>query len=668
MQIKPLLVGLICFLSGSFGVYGQLYFESAEAMGIDHYHYDSNMMGGGVAVFDFNNDGYDDIYFTGGLNDDKLYENLGDGSFEDVTKEMRLTALNIVKTMGVVTGDIDNDGYPDLLITTAENERCYLLKNEGGKSFKDISKAAGIDHEAWSMTATMADYDNDGDLDIYISNYVAFDALPFDQNITRPLSDFFYENNGDLTFTLITNPLSPEDNGCTLVSSFTDIDQDGDSDLFVLNDFGDFYVPNKLLLNNYPSNQFSNISNDVGIRSAINSMGLAVGDYDEDGDFDYYITNIGHNILYGQSEGKFIEEAYDLEISDGTGTSWGTAFLDVNNDGFLDLYVSRGTLLNLNDNQDNLLYIGSGSQKQFIDRRETLKTIEPNKARGMAYGDFNNDGYIDIVTANIRIGEENRAKTKVYMNTASEKGQWLKVTLEGTYNNSNAYGALVTIYADGKEQIREVSGGSSYLSSHSNELHFGLDTIENLDSLMVRWPRDAKIEIFKDLAANTTYNIREDNGIYKTVSESIFICPGESALINGTAQTEQGVYTYLIEDGASEINTLMRTKLVVRESGTGNCESVVEQPPIEDTTNLEMIIYPSPFDDIFQIASGNGFPQSIQVVLRDIAGQIVINESINTKGTSQVVVLSGYENLPAGVYIVTIISEGETFLRKLLKS
>ena len=668
MQIKPLFVGLICFLLGALGMYGQLFSESAEAMGIEHHHFDPNMMGGGVAVFDFNNDGYDDIYFTGGLNDDKLYENRGDGTFEDVTKKMRITAFGIVKTMGVVAGDIDNDGFTDLLVTTAENERCYLLRNEDGKSFKDISKAAGIDHEAWSMTATMADYDNDGDLDIYVSNYVAYDALPFDQNITTPLPDFFYENNGNLTFTQIATPLSQEESGCTLVSSFTDIDQDGDSDLFVLNDFGDFYVPNKLLLNDYPSNQFNNISTDVGIRSAINSMGLAVGDFDEDGDFDYYITNIGHNILYRQSEGKFLNEAQELEISDGTGTSWGTAFLDVNNDGFLDLYASRGTLLNLNDNQDNLLYVGSGSQNQFDDRRDALITTEPNKARGMAYGDFNNDGYLDIVTANIRIGEDNRAKTKVYMNTASEKGQWLKVTLSGTYNNSSAYGALVTIYSSGKEQIREVSGGSSYLSKHSNELHFGLDIGDNVDSLVVRWPRGAKREIFKDLASNTAYKILEDDGIYKIVSERILICPGESAIINGTAQTEQGVYTELVEDETSEIRTLKHIKLVIGESGIGKCKSVVELPQIEDPADLKMIIYPSPFDDTFQIASGNGFSQSIQVVLRDIAGQIVINERINTKGTSQLVVLSGYADLPAGVYIVTIISEGKTYIRKLLKS
>ena len=206
--------GLILLFLFHKNLQAQIFVERAMELGIEHHMYDPSAMGGGVAIFDFNNDGFEDIYFTGGLNEDKLFENLGDGTFSDVTKKMRITAFSIVKTMGVVAGDIDNDGFTDLLVTTAEGHPCYLLKNEGGEYFTNISKAAGIDHIAWSMTATMADYDLDGDLDIYVGNYVEFSEVPFDQNITNAAEDFFYQNNGNSTFEKLENPLAYDKRGC----------------------------------------------------------------------------------------------------------------------------------------------------------------------------------------------------------------------------------------------------------------------------------------------------------------------------------------------------------------------------------------------------------------------------------------------------------------------
>ncbi len=650
----------------SLSLHAQDFEEKSKALGIEHYMSDSKAMGGGVAIFDFNNDGLEDIYLTGGDENDQLYENLGNDTFREVTKEMGITQFRSIKTMGVVAGDIDNDGFTDLFITTAEGARCYLLKNLEGKSFTNISPSAGINQQAWSMTATMADYDLDGDLDIYVGNYVAYDALPFDQNITSPLADFFYENNGDGTFLQIDNPLAPNETGTTLVSSFSDVDQDGDQDLFVLNDFGDFYEPNKILINNYPNKDFSNISDSSGMNAAMNSMGVAVGDFNEDGHFDYYVTNIGHNKLY-QNQGllSYVDVARDIEVSDGTGVCWGTAFLDVNNDGHLDLYASKGSLLNLNDTQNNLLYLGFGSETRFEDISDILVTGQPNKARGMAYGDLNNDGKLDIVTANIRVSDENRGSTKVYMNTGNEQSNWLKVKLEGTENNRSGYGALVKIYTDGKEQIREVSGGSSYLSVHSSVVHFGLDQIEAIDSLVVQWPKGLKQEVFKNLEANSDYYIKEDEGVFKRVFETIQICEGDEIVIGSETVSNPGVYKEIIND--DKINTIKLTKLVLNPAEAEDC-SQVTVPYEENLEGLGMIVYPSPFNNTLRIVSKDAFEDEVHVVLSDVLGNIVSNQYINSKSANGSITLSGYESLPAGVYMLKIVSGNTTYLRKILKS
>ena len=650
----------------SVSLHAQNFTEKAKELGIHHYMSDSKAMGGGVAIFDYNNDGWEDIYLTGGDENDQLYENLGNDNFREVTEEMGITQFRSVKTMGVVAGDVDNDGFTDLFITTAEGTRCYLLKNLEGKSFTNIAPAAGITHEAWSMTATMADYDLDGDLDIYVGNYVAYDNLPFDQNITSPLADFFYENNDDGTFTKIDNPLASEDKGCTLVSSFSDIDQDGDPDLFILNDFGDFYVPNKVLVNNYPNKNFSNESDKSGMNAAINSMGVAVGDFNEDGNFDYYVTNIGHNKLY-QNQGllSYEDVARDINVSDGTGVCWGTAFLDVNNDGHLDLYASKGSLLNLNDSQNNLLYLGFGKEARFEDVSETLITNEPNKARGMAYGDLNNDGSLDMIAVNIRVGERNLGNTKIYMNSGSEQANWLKVKLEGTENNRSGYGALVKIYAEGKEQIREISGGSSYLSTHSSVVHFGLNQLETVDSLVVQWPRGHKREVFKNLESNTDYFIKEDEGISKRVFETIQICQGEEITIGNQTVSEEGVYTESITE--DEKTTIKITKLVVNNSGTGGC-SQIAVPNEDNIDGLEMVVYPSPFNNTLRIVSGEAFKNEVNIILTDVSGNIVRNQLVNSKAANGSITISGYETLPAGVYILKIVSGGKTYFRKILKS
>ena len=308
----PIAAVLLCLIPYLSPLHAQQFVERALSLGIDFHTYDPTGMAGGVAVFDYNNDGWPDIYLTGGLNPDRLYENQGDGNFRDVSRERRIAGLGQLNTVGVVAGDFNNDGYTDLLLTTGQGDYCHLLLNQGGTSFVDRSSAAGITHRAWSSSATLADYDGDGDLDIYVGNYVAYSALPFEQHITYAEPDFLYRNEGDLQFTLVESPLSDERAGCTLATLFSDYDADGAADLFVLNDFGDFYEPNNLLRNNVAANDsfFERISERTGMRAAINAMGISSGDVNGDGQLDYYVTNIGDNRLYlSQSDTTFTESA-----------------------------------------------------------------------------------------------------------------------------------------------------------------------------------------------------------------------------------------------------------------------------------------------------------------------------------------------------------------------
>ena len=531
-----------CFPSN---VNAQIYREVSTDAGIDHYCHDPNMMGGGVAIFDFNNDGWEDIYLTGGVNQDKLYENLGNGHFKDVSSSTGISlALFEVKTMGVVAGDVDNDGFTDLFVTTAENKRCYLLKNNNGISFEDVSTSSGITDEAWNSTATMGDYDLDGDIDIYVGNYVNFSDDPFHDNITSAERDFFYQNDGTGHFSKINNPLTNEETGCTLVASFSDIDQDGDQDLFVLNDFGDFYQGNKLLLNNYPQKTFQEIAKTSGMNVEINSMGIARGDYDEDGDLDYYITNIGENFLFEKQEGiKFKNVSQTKKVNDGTGFSWGAAFLDVNNDSYLDLFVAKGSILDAHDPQENKLFVYDKQSQSYLDESVLQQINNENRARGMAYGDFNNDGKLDIVIANVRINKTNEGKALLYMNQDDSKNNWIKLILEGTSNNRSGYGSRVTTSSGDRNWMKEISGGSSYLSSHSNIVHFGLGDKQSIDKLTINWPGINK-QGFENLQINKTYKIIEDKGIFLYTSRYAEICPGESIYLQGANRELAGIYIY----------------------------------------------------------------------------------------------------------------------------
>ena len=331
--------------------------DIAEDAGIDFMPIISDYLGGGCAWFDYNNDGWDDLYVTGGTGMDRLYRNDGQGGFLDVSDGSGLELTSTKNTMGVSTGDVDNDGDEDIFVTTWRSTtgpnltNCMLLINQGSGLFFDVAEDVGITQEGFCITGAVFDANGDGWLDLYASNYVSAPNFILEDGVIvgfdhTCFEDWIYINNQDGTFTESSEVLGVFNDGCTLALAASDYDRDGDSDLLIGNDFGSWVEPNKAFENNGTS-AWSDVSVAIKWDHEIYGMGVATGDFDEDLDLDYYITNLGGNILLKQEAGHFEEVAQELGVSNGQNgdflaTGWGSLFFDCNNDSYLDLFVCNG--------------------------------------------------------------------------------------------------------------------------------------------------------------------------------------------------------------------------------------------------------------------------------------------------------------------------------------
>ncbi len=497
--------------------------EVSRSVGVRHVCLDPHRICGGVAIFDFDGDGWEDLYLTGGHGPDRLYRNLGGGTFEDVTIRAGLGFLAEIPTMGVVTGDVDNDGWRDILVTTDDGHHNVLLRNRGDGTFEDISRRAGL-HEVpavWSTAASFGDYDLDGWLDLYVTNNATYDALPYDENLTGGIEDFLFRNQRDGTFRPVRLPAGNPD-GAGLAVAFTDYDGDARPDIYVGNDFG-FLFGGNVLLRNDGDGLFEDVSAATGTGAEISSMGIAAGDYDGDGRLDYYVSNMGPNVLYrSRADGSFRDVAADEGLEDRFSTGWGTAFIDYDNDGRLDLLLANGRVLpryrldqldhrmRLLQKHQNRLWRWDG--RAFTEVSQAAGIADTTRGRGLAIGDLDGDGALDFVVA-VATNREREARVLsshalVYRNVGEWDGAWLKVRLRGTRSNRDAFGSRIRVVAAGRSWIREVDGGSSYMSQSSSTVHFGLGEVTRADSLVVTWPggrRDVRLE----LPVNATVRVVE---------------------------------------------------------------------------------------------------------------------------------------------------------------
>ena len=441
-------------------------------------------VGPGVALSDYDDDGDLDIFTTNTLLN-TLYANRSEAG----KIKLELTNAGINDTSDQWTGaafaDYDNDGIVDLYVGNFFGANA-LYRGVGGGQFKKIQAEAD---NAIGTTAGVAfgDPDNDGDLDLMVANYFL--------RIGEPLSvhNVFYENVGGRFFDR-SNEVGVATEGRSFQPLFFDFDHDGWSDLYVVNDFG----PNELYHNRGHLN-FTDIGEASSSADPGSGMGGALGDYDNDGDLDIYVTNFGVNTLFSNNrDGTFAEVAEPAGVND-VYVGWGTEFFDYDNDGDQDLYVVNGGLdwnvqLGRYSYAPNIFYVND-DDRGFIDGTNQLEVGNSFGGRGLAVGDLDGDGYQDMVVLNID------SKPVVYRNKGGDNN-WLKIKPRGTISNRDGIGATARVVAGGFEQYQEVICGSSYLSQSSTELDFGLGSAETVDLVEVRWPASGAVQRWTNLDAN----------------------------------------------------------------------------------------------------------------------------------------------------------------------
>lgn len=480
-------------------------------------------MSGGIALLDFDNDGLVDIYFVDSLtvdtaNDPKaarsaLYRNRGQMKFEDVTDKAGVGHPGW--GMGVCTADVDGDGWEDLYVTALGGSRLY--RNERGRTFADVTDKAGVKGSGWMAGCGFADYDRDGDLDLFVSRYVKVDlaSLPeFGKGKTceyrgiavqcgpRGLpgeGDFLFRNDGDLRFTEVGGAAGVSDprGYFGLGVAWFDHDDDGWPDLYVANDSRPSF-----LYTNQKNGTFKEVGFPMGVAVSEDGgeqggMGLALGDYDGSGRLSIYKTNFSeeYNNLFHDDGDHFTELAYRSKTAPASlpYVGWGTAFIDYDNDTRLDIMVVNGHVYPQMDQaklgasagyrQRKLLFrnLGDGTFEEIGARYGTAFT-EPRVSRGLAVGDLDDDGRLDVVINDLD------GAPQVLHNELAGSGHWLRVKLTGKGRNTNAIGAQVTLKAGPLTQRRLVQSGTSYLSQDDMRRHFGLGAASQVEWVEVRWP------------------------------------------------------------------------------------------------------------------------------------------------------------------------------------
>jgi len=505
----------------------ETFVDVTEHAGIEHqYEVYEGTFGGGVTVFDFNNDGFEDLYITSGIQTDRLYLNKGNGTFEDVFKGSSLEVTNEYVTQGVVSADINKDGFRDLFITTITTTdgknvipraKNLLFLNNGNATFTDVTKAYGLEEfNSFSTGPSFGDIDADGYPDLFVGNYfqeftgklgIIKDATIVSANQTA--RSYLLKNNEGKSFKNVYDDYGLGHKGFGFGGVFTDFDNDQDQDLLVNQDFGYKAVPNFLYQNEYPNDRFEDVSKQTEMDLKINAMGAAVGDYNGDGWMDYYVTNIKFNMLMeNQGNGNpFVDKAKELGTYN-LAISWGANFADFDHDEDLDLFVSNGDL-NPNCTPMGNFYFENNANT-YTEKGRELAINDYGIGRGSVIFDMDNDGDMDLLVVNQKpiLNYPIASTTRLFRNDTAT-GNWLKIALKGVQAESNGIGSRVTVIANGKKFIREIDGGgSSHISQNSVIAHVGLGTTTKIDSVIVNWS-GGNTQIITNIKANQLLEIVE---------------------------------------------------------------------------------------------------------------------------------------------------------------
>lgn len=504
--------------------------------------YTFETMAGGVALFDYDNDGLLDIFFTNGAAIpslektgaaywNRLFHNNGDGTFTDVTEKAGLHGSGY--SMGVAAGDYDNDGFVDLYITGVNSNQ--LFHNSGDGTFTDMTTKAGVGGnipglgKAWSVAAGWFDYNNDGRLDLFVVNYLNYSiatAKPCVQQghpaYCSPVDflgtpDILYRNNGDGTFTDVSEESHISNYvGKGMGVAFADYDGDGFTDIFVSNDTFENY-----LFHNNGDGSFQNAALAAGVAysasgGAIAGMGADFRDIDNDGKPDILETAMfgeGFPLYKNAGDGQFREIASSAGLAAPTSrlTGWGAGIFDFDNDGNKDLFTANSDIL------DNAMQLAHRPfalpNRVFLNKNNlTFEDISstagksfqvPAAHRGAAFGDLNNDGKVDVVVTALN------GPPEIWINRSSNANHWIVLKLIGTKSNHDGLGTKVKITASSGTQYNSATTAVSYNSSSDKRVHFGLGSATVIESIKLKWPSGVN-QVLKNIKADQILTVRED--------------------------------------------------------------------------------------------------------------------------------------------------------------
>ena len=576
MKIKNRHLLIICFLcvSSLLAAAPIQFVDVTEKAGIHFRHVNGaegayhlpETLGAGGAFFDADNDGFLDIYLVNSGDWDKLpsaqqtkstlYRNNRDGTFTDITTPARVENLRNYG-QGAACADYDNDGNVDLYVTNFGAN--VLYKNNGNGTFTDVTVSAGVGDPGWSSSACFLDYNADGHLDLFVVNYLAYSLdvpyLPCGEDgihtychpsLFEGAPDRLYRNNGDGTFTDVSQAAGVggigglfHGKGLGVVSA--DFNNDGTPDLYVANDDtrNDFFYNNG-------DGTFSEISLLAGCAYSFNGvaqagMGVTVGDYNNDKWLDIFVTNLSYetNALYrNNGDGTFTDVIYEAHLGKESYlyVGFGTGYFDADNDGWLDLFIANGHIIdNIEDTHDILTYrqpdqlfrnTGDGTFQEISDSAGAYFQ-RPTVSRGTLFGDYDNDGDIDMLVT------ENSGPATLLRNETTAQNNWITIKTVGIISNRDGIGTRLTMTAGGHTQIQEVNPGASYMSSHDARCYFGLGANTTVDRLEVRW-QSGIVQVFEDLPANQEHVISE---FLNTPEDRLFkaVWTGDVAAFRGTS-------------------------------------------------------------------------------------------------------------------------------------
>ena len=511
-------------------------------------HYLPETLGPGCAFLDFDNDGWMDIYLVNSGPCDfwkppkpirnALYKNNRDGTFTDVTEKAGVCGGTF--GMGVAVGDFDNDGWPDLLVTAYG--RCILYKNNHDGTFSDVTDKSGVATPGWTTSAVWFDYDNDGRLDLFLCSFVDYSGghkfecgdnklgkhyycIP---RIFKGTASFLYHNNGDGTFTDVTKGTDiAKSMGKGLGVVATDINNDGRMDLFVANDT----VQNFLYVNRGPGPNGSWKWEEMALQAEVafsengqprSGMGVDAADLNNDGWQDLFVANVDQemfSVYQNNKDETFRDVAHSDEVAQATRllSGWGLKYFDYDNDGEVDLILANGHPDDMIDNyslqvhyKEPLLLFHHGSDGKLHNVSEQAGPAfhQPFSARGLAVGDYDNDGALDVLVCN------NGGAPLLLRNTAAKGNSWIGITLEGTTCNRDAIGAKIYWTAAGKKRFRLKNSGGSYLSSHDPREVLGVGRAEKIELLEIHWPAPSKrVDRLTNVPLNRYIRIVEGKGV-----------------------------------------------------------------------------------------------------------------------------------------------------------